>query len=270
MNTRYVYSRWGYALMSAALLLLTLVFGSGLSTAYARDQSDDPAKIRTDYVEITLSPNTQQVAPDGTVTYAIQVRGRKSDTDVSGVEVKLHYAEDQLIPSTTSFDSSKDWVSKIKDGYLTVDFDVLKDKDSRTARISFHVNPQLASGTQIAMRATYKVGYPTDNSDDSLRADTVTIVGATSSAPAPTVNVAVGQVGTTYQFYSNHFAAGEQVVTWLNTPNDVQPLTLRAQANEHGEVWFNLDGKNLAPGAYALVLYGLSNGQTSVAPFVVQ
>ena len=272
MHTRHLFGSWKRVFGLATLLLFTLMFafGSELSAAYAKDQSDDPAKIRTDYVEITLTPDTQQVAPDGTVTYAITVRSRKSDTDVSGVQVTLHYAEDQLAPSTTSFASSKDWVSKIKDGYLTVNFAVFKDRDARTARISFRVNPQLASGSTIGMRAAYKVGSPTDDSDDTLRAATVTVASATPSPVGPVTTGAVSQQGSTYQFYSNHFAANETVVTWLNTPAGVQSLALTSQTNANGEVWLNLDGTSLKPGAYSFVMFGRSSGQTSVVAFIVQ
>lgn len=272
MQYRYMRS-WKRFLSGATLVFLALlcVMSGGFETAYAKDQNDDPATILTNYVEITLAPDTQQIAPDGTVTYSVHVRSRKSDTDVSGVQVTLHYAEDQLTPSTTAFDSSKDWVSKIKDGYLTINFDTFKDRDGRTARISFRVNPQLASGTNIDMRAAYKVGTPRDDSDDTLRAATVTVFDAATASAGTVTNAAVSQNGSTYQFYGNHFAANEPVVTWLNTPNGgVQSLALTSQTNANGEVWFNLDGTNLTHGAYSFVMFGRSSGQTSVAAFIVQ
>lgn len=83
--------------------------------------------------------------------------------------------------------------------------------------------------------------------------------------PTPTS----GPAGTIFPLTANGYQAGEQVVTWLNTPSGVQPFSLTGQANDDGDVQLRLNSSGLAPGAYGLVVHGLSSGYEVVWLFMI-
>ena len=79
-----------------------------------------------------------------------------------------------------------------------------------------------------------------------------------------------GSAGTTHHFFSDRFIPGEGVVTWLNTPDGVEPLELRGIADPMGRIWLDLKSSGLPPASYQIVLYGARSNLTGVASFNVQ
>jgi hypothetical protein len=78
-----------------------------------------------------------------------------------------------------------------------------------------------------------------------------------------------GYAGTTHHFFSDRFIPGEGIITWLNTPDGVEALELRGQADLMGRVWIDFESNWRRSGAYSLVLYGARSNLTGVATFYV-
>ncbi len=76
-----------------------------------------------------------------------------------------------------------------------------------------------------------------------------------------------GPAGMTFEVAARGFQANEQVVTWLNTPTNVQGLRLSGAASATGNIQLQFDSTGLAPGYYGLVLHGRGSGREYLLPF---
>ena len=223
-------------------------------------------------VAVTLWPDPSiRVARDGTLAYEIHIRNY-GDGDAEVIHVRLPYNKHQLTVTGSKFDDPDDWVSELKDDHVTVTFGRLRSDRSRTATIYFHVNRVLPDNAVLSMRATYTWSDERHDGNGSSNWAPVLVGGGNDSAPWVWVRVEpfAGNAGTTHHFFSDRFIPGEGVVTWLNTPDGVEPLDLRGIADPMGRIWLDLKSSGLPPASYQIVLYGARSHLTGVASFNVQ
>jgi hypothetical protein len=211
-----------------------------------------------------------RVARDGTLAYEIRVRNY-GDGSAEQIQVRLPYNKQRLTVTSSKFNDPDDWVSELKDDHVTVTFGRLGSEKSRTGTIYFRVNRTLPDNTVLSMRASYIWNDERHDGHGSSNWAPVLVGGGNDSAPWVWVQVDpfAGRAGTTHHFFSDRFIPGEGVVTWLNTPDGVEPLELRGIADPMGRIWLDLKSSGLQPASYQIVLYGARSNLTGVASFNV-
>ena len=178
----------------------------------------------------------------------------------------------QMYVVDAKFTKTGDWVSENNAERIVVSFGELRSGDARTATVNFHVNGWMVDDTVLSMRASYKWSDGDDGGSGQSNWAPILVGSGNSSAAWLWLKVdpVNGPVGTTHRFFTDRFAPGEGIITWLNTPSGARQLTLRGQADSMGRVWLDFRSTGLRPGSYSLVLYGARSNLTAVATFNVQ
>jgi hypothetical protein len=229
-------------------------------------EPEPPADIA---VAIWPAPSIR-VARDGTLAYEIRARNY-GDGDAEVIRVTLPYDRRQLTVTGSKFNSPDDWVSELKDDRVSVTFGPLKANKSRAATLYFRVSGSLADNTVLSMRAAYGWSDGRRDSGGTSNWAPVLVGGGNDSAAWvwTRVDPVGGYAGTTHHFFSDRFIPGEGIITWLNTPDAVEALDLRGQADLMGRAWIDFKSNWRRPGTYSLVLYGARSNLTGVATFYV-
>jgi hypothetical protein len=227
----------------------------------------DPADVA---VVIWPAPSIR-VARGGTLAYEIRVKNYGKG-DAESIQVRLPYDKNQLAVTGSKFDDPGDWVSELKDDQVTVTFGQLKAAKSRAATLYFQVGGTLLENTVLSARAFYNWSAESSEGAGSSNWAPVLVGGGNDSAPwvSTTVDPVSGLAGTTHHFFSDRFIPGEGIITWLNTPDGVEALDIRGQADLMGRVWIDFKSNYRRSGTYSLVLYGARSNLTGVATFYVQ
>lgn len=222
-------------------------------------------------VTLTATPNVN-VTAGSIVTYQVIVQnfGRG---EASRALIHMPYDIQQLRVLDANFESSEDWMSAVGDDYLYLIFGAVDAGERRTATIRMQVSETLAPGTVINMWAGY--GWDGANGGGTGRSANavpvvVSEVEVNSQWAWMIVDPAAAPAGTTYGFFSDRFAPGERLHTWLNTPAGLQKIDLDKNADELGRVWFEVQSAGFEPGLYHLIVTGERTGLTAGASFMIQ
>ncbi|HEX5689784.1 MAG TPA: hypothetical protein VFX76_07275, partial [Roseiflexaceae bacterium] len=227
----------------------------------------DPADVA---VTIWPAPSIR-VARGGVLAYEIRVKNYGKG-DAEAIEVRLPYDKNQIVVTGSSFQNSSDWVSNLTDSQVTVSFGALKAGKARAATLYFQVGSTLFENTVISGRANFSWSGDRSHGGGTTNWAPVLVGGSNDSAVWvwTTVDPVSGLAGTTHHFFSDRFIPGEGIITWINTPDGVEPLELRGQADLMGRVWIDFKSNFRRSGTYSLVLYGARSNLTGVATFYVQ
>lgn len=274
----------GVSLESAAAALpvdvlssSSIVFLPGLTTG--RQSGPPPTVTPTDEPEpepeadvaTRLWPDPSiRVIRGGTFVYEIRVKNH-GDGDADQIRVKLPYRRDQFTLLEGRFDAKAgDWVSEVGERSITITFGKLRPGAVRSGRLFFRAASNLANDTILDIRATAR--FNGDGGRD-VRSNWAPLLVGGGNASAPWVWTAIGpnsgNAATTFRVQSNRFIPGEEVVTWLNTPGGVKPLSLKGTADALGGIALSFSDRTLAPGTYQIVLYGRQSDLTGVASFTI-
>jgi hypothetical protein len=223
-------------------------------------------------VAVTIWPAPSiRVARGGTLAYEIRIKNY-GDGDAESIQARLPYDKNQIVVTGSKFENSGDWVSELKDDHVTVTFGPLKAGKARAATLYFHVNGTLFENTVISERASFSWSGEGGHGGGTSNWAPLLVGSSNDSAPWvwTTVDPVSGLAGTTHHFFSDRFIPGEGIITWINTPDGVEPLDLRGQADLMGRVWIDFKSNFRRAGTYSLVLYGARSNLTGVATFYVQ
>lgn len=218
---------------------------------------------------VTLWPSPSiNVARNGTLQYEIRIKNYGSGR-ASSADVKLPYNRQLMTVTNSRFSKAGDWVSQLTNEHVIVTFGPVAPGEYRTATIIFKVQGNLVDNTVLNMRASY-----TWAGSGTWPSNWAPVLVRSGDASAEWVWLSVtpdnGPVGTTHRFFTDRFIPGEGIITWLNTPTGVQPLTLRSIADTQGRVTVDFKSDGLKAGRYSLVLYGARSNLTAVATFIVR
>jgi hypothetical protein len=230
-------------------------------------EPDEPADVA---VVLWARPSIW-VARGALLEYEIRL-ANYGEGSTGGINVVLPYYRSQYTLAYTGLDSKKgDWVSRIDQNSFTLHFGPLSDGARRGGKIFLRVNNSLPQQTLLNVRALYS--FESGGGEGRLSNWAPVLVGS-GPADSPYVWVAAtpdrGPAGTKHSISSNRFAPGEEVSTWLNTPQGVRPLSLRGTADAQGSLTLSYASSGLARGSYQIVLYGNRSGLTGVASLIVQ
>lgn len=249
------------AALIAALVVAALLGSGGLVRGAPRAAVTAP--------KIDVSPVTASAPAGGTLMYKIRVdNDRSGSKDLWRVDVTLFYDPGTLTLVDSKLRSRHDWVSEVGHGNATVQFGSIKHGDDRSATLVFHVNPAVASGAPIQAKAAYHWWAADTDRTGTCRIDDVIAV-STHVAPPAFIVPRAGPPGTVFQIGASDFLPEERVVTWLNTPGGVQPLTLAGTTNAAGSIRLQFESAGLAPGSYGLVMHGIDSEREVVLPFLL-
>lgn len=244
-----------------ALLAVVVVSGGAAAPAAARPFAPD--------VIVTLRPDPGiYVTPGSVLTYEIRA-AKMSRGTAYRIRISLPYDPGQLTLLGSSFTDDRDWVRTRTSGEVEVFLGSTGPTRLRVARLTFRVNEQLPENTVIAVRAAYSW-----EGGDNARSNWAPVLVGSDAVHDPHVWVGVtpgsAPRGALMRFYSDRFVPGEAIALWLNTPDGVQPISRRIEADSEGVVRYDLQTGGLRPGAYSLVLSGISSGLVGVGGFVVE
>jgi hypothetical protein len=225
-------------------------------------------------IAVTIWPEPSiYVMRGGRLTYEL----RLTNYDVGsaeGVRVTLPYDRSQMRPIASRLDPNKgDWVSRLTDREVEVTFGSLDSKAGRSGLLVFEVATTLGNDTLLNMRPSY-TWWDDQEGYGPYRSNWAPVLIGNGPATAPWVWTEVtpisGAPGTIHTFFSNRFAPGEGIITWLNTPGGVRALDLRGIVDSQGAVTLAFSSAGLSPGSYQMVLYGARSQLTGIATFIVR
>lgn len=255
----------------------SIVFLPGLTTGQQSGPpptvtpTDEPEPEPEADVATRLWPDPSiRVIRGGTFVYEIRVKNH-GDGDADQIRVKLPYRRDQFTLLEGRFDAKAgDWVSEVGERSITITFGKLRPGAARSGKLYFRAANNLANDTILDIRATAR--FNGDGGRD-VRSNWAPLLVGGGNASAPWVWTAIspnsGNAATTFRVQSNRFIPGEEVVTWLNTPGGVKPLSLKGSADALGGITLSFSDRTLAPGNYQIVLYGRQSDLTGVASFTI-
>jgi hypothetical protein len=277
--SREVLQRWRVA-MGVAMVVGLLIVG-GLLVGFSRETvAADPVTPR-----VSINPDRTQVAPGSQLSVDIRVTNPFTLTKIERVRVKLDYDSRQITPISSDFDGDEDWVSDVTDRRISISFDDINIRKSRTGTIVFRVNQAIPGETTLKLRATLNwevldaTGKVIARGSSKSSNDDVVVVAphgvvqdpnVIDSPPAVRIEPQVGPTGTFFRAFASGFRAGELVSGWLNGPTGVIELGFERFANERGEVYPEFDSSRLGAGNYSLVLYGRESTQTLQISFRIE
>src|SRR5262245_18075025 len=228
-------------------------------------------------VTLQLDANTI-VKPGDRIQINFRVRNDgTAPTDTSTV-ISLPFDKNTLRFFTEDIDPSRgDRFLGITNGnQVRLEVGLVNPKSTATVSVWFYVQDNVASGTEIKLRASYT--YAGKTSTTNSVSVFVNPPGTVPGYCAPfngtngrmTVSPDTGPAGTIFVFESTCFEPGESVVSWLNTPTGVQPLDLRATADQSGRATFRLNSTGFVPATnYGFVAQGQRSGIQVLGPFIV-
>ena len=230
-----------------------------------------PKPVARADLAVTIWPSPSiNVARGGTLAYEIRLKNYGSGSAKSA-RVTLPYNNLQMTVVDSQMTKQGDWISELTSNRVTASFGNIAPGEYRTAKIIFRVNTALVDDTVMSMRALYT--WSDDGGDGSWTSNWAPVVVRSGDASAQWLWLSVDPVGgnanTTHHFYTDRFAPGEGIHTWLNTPTGVQALTLKGTADVYGRVRLDFKSTGLQPGTYSLVLYGARSTLTALATFYV-
>lgn len=256
-------------------LYLPLLLQGAAAGDAATTQPDATTRASGADVAVTIWPAPSiRVARRGTLAYEIRL-ANYGNGEAASIRVNLPYNQNQFTLVNARFKSgSGDWVSSTKNNQITITFGRLKKGERRTGTIYLQVKDNLPNDTVISMRAKFDWSDGRSGGKGSSNWAPV-LVGSSNDTSANqwvwlSVDPVRGRVGTTHRFFTDRFIPNEGIITWLNTPNGVKPLDLRATADSDGRVWLNFSSSGRTPGTYQLVVYGARSNLTAVGTFIVQ
>lgn len=213
-----------------------------------------------------------RVARNGTLTYELRLFNDGSG-DARTTRVSLPFDPRQLTVVSSRLDrGAGDWVSEVRSDRVVVTFGELDARSRRSGFVTFRVAAGLTDNTVLSMRPSFRVTDGRGTREESGNWAPVLAGGGNDSGGYVwmIVQPVDGRVGELRTFFTNRFAPGETVTTWLNTPQGVRELSVRAQANTQGHTWLEYRPSGLVPGVYQLVAYGNQSRLTGVASFIVR
>lgn len=250
------------AAAALALLLACLLYGRDAAQQLRAESGADIA------ITLTAAPNVG-VTAGSIINYHLHVKNF-GDADADRVFIHMPYNPQHLRVLDANFEQPEDWVTAVAFDYLTLTFGELAADDDRTAVVRMYVAETLPQGTVIDMWA----GFGWDDADGgaqgkSANAAPVVVEPAAINSGAlwMAVEPTTGPAGTVYGFFTNRFAPGERLRTWLIAPYGTQRIDLDTTVDEEGRAWFELASAGLPPGDYQLFVRGERTDLVAAAPF---
>lgn len=213
-----------------------------------------------------------RVARDGTLAYEIRLYN-DGEGSARSTRVTMPYDRTMLTPIGSRLDQGAgDWVSELRPDAVVVTFGELGAKKMRTGWVYFRVASYLADNTVLSMRPTFQWSDARGTTSRTSNWAPVLVGGGNDSGAYvwTIVQPVTGLPNELRTFYSNRFAPGEVVTTWLNTPTGVMELDIHETVDQQGQVWVEYRPSRLAPASYQLVIYGNRSRLVGVATFIVQ
>jgi hypothetical protein len=230
-----------------------------------------PAK-GADITVVAWADPSLRVARGGTLAYELRVYN-DGEGGAKSARVTLPFDPALMTLVGSRLDrGAGDWVSEVRSNAVVVTFGRLGDEEMRSGFVYFRVGSFLADNTVLSTRPAYSWSDDRGTHERSGPWAPVLVGGGNDSAAYvwTIVQPVTGLPSELRTFYSNRFAPGETVTTWLNAPRGVVSLDLRETVDEQGQVWLEYRPSLLAPGSYQMVVYGNKSRLAGVVTFVVR
>ncbi|MCX7789523.1 MAG: hypothetical protein N2378_02685 [Chloroflexaceae bacterium] len=191
----------------------------------------------------------------------------------SSTEIIFPFDPDLLEVVDASFDVPTTWVAAVNRDTLVIRSGLLSSRSGRTrGTIRFRVRESAQSGGVITGRLQFRWtdGGRGGRGQGNLFLIPIGPAAQTSSTYALVVEPATGSSGTAFKFRGPIFVPREPVGVWYNLPDGRVVAVNTLRANDDGVLTVNFNSRDLAPGSYSMVFYGLWSEFTAVAPFVIR
>ncbi|MGQ9928406.1 MAG: hypothetical protein ACUVS4_16250 [Chloroflexaceae bacterium] len=199
----------------------------------------------------------------------------------SSTEVVFPFDPDLLEVLDASFDVPTTWVAAVNRDSLVIRSGLLGARSGRTRgtiRFVVRENAQLGAVITGRVQLRWTDGGRGGRSRGNLLVIPIGPAAQSSSTYALAVEPAAASPGAAFRFTSPIFVPGEPVGVWYNGPDGrvVAVNTLRAGDDDDddddndGVLTVNFTSRDLPPGTYSMVFYGLWSEFTAVVPFVIR
>ncbi len=225
-------------------------------------------------VVVTTAVPGVTVAPDGLLTYTVQVKNYRRDA-ASNVRVYVPYDGTHLTIERVEFaPGGDDWVSELSAVHTLLTFPQVGGGTTRSATVYARVRPDTPPGTVLTTWVSYSWNDSRAARDPRSSNAVPVLVGA-GDEHSPFVWGAIEPLddnGTRgLSFFSDRFVPGEPVAAALVVPG-VGPVTLddvRGQADARGRVWLAYRPTGQPPGDYHLLVTGRYSDLQAQVPFTL-
>ncbi|MCS6883313.1 MAG: hypothetical protein RMK84_19655 [Oscillochloridaceae bacterium] len=212
------------------------------------------------------------VAPRSIIVFEIVItnigRGAASST-----EIIFPFDPDLLQVVDASFDVPTTWVAAVNRDSLVIRSGLLGPRSGRTrGTIRFTVRENARQGGTITGRVQLRWtdGGRGGRSQSNLFVIPVGPTAQSSPTYVIVVEPAAGSSGAVFRFTSPIFVPREPVGVWYNLPDGRVVAVNTLRANDEGALTVNFTSRDLPPGTYSMVFYGLWSEFTAVTPFVIR
>jgi hypothetical protein len=212
------------------------------------------------------------VAPRSVVAFEIVItnigRGAASST-----EVIFPFDPDLLQVVDASFDVPTTWVAAVNRDSLVIRSGLLAARSGRTrGTIRFVVRENARQGIPITGRVQLRWtdGGRGGRSQGNLFVIPVGPTAQSSPTYPLVVEPAVGSSGAVFRFTSPIFVPREPVGVWYNLPDGRVVAVNTLRADDEGALTVNFTSRDLPPGTYSMVFFGLWSEFTAVTPFEIR
>ena len=191
----------------------------------------------------------------------------------SSTEVVFPFDPDLLEVVDASFDVPTTWVAAVNRDSLVIRSGLLGTRSGRTRgtiRFVVRENAQLGGVITGRVQLRWTDGGRGGRSQGNLFV--IPIGSAAQSSPTYVLSVepAAASPGAAFRFTSPIFVPREPVGVWYNLPDGRAVALNTLRADDEGALTVNFTRRDLPPGTYSMVFYGLWSEFTAVAPFVIR
>jgi hypothetical protein len=237
---------------------------------YPEPPSATPAPARkAARLSVVLRPSPSGVVRRGEiVTYTI-VATNHGRGPAGGATIAVPFDPQLLTVLDAQFNRADAWVSTLDNARLEIRTGRLDSNgDSVTCTLRLAVAAGAPEGTTLATRLEYRWSDATGGGSGASNRATVRV--GESQDDRSILPLEFGADGDALIFGAAHFAPGEPVTFWYNTPARTVIGAGTIEADAAGVARLRFDDNGLAAGDYSMVAYGSWTGITAVAPFQTQ
>jgi hypothetical protein len=252
----------------ALLFLIVSIFGT---LTVPTVQAEEEAEID---IVLTAVPGVK-VARGQTLAYKMRIENR-GDSTMDYARAYLPYDPAKITPVDTLFDHGGDFVRKIEQNQVTVQFDEVGKDAARFAVIFFRVADNLPDGTVIDMAVDYDWEDQDGNYDLDERSNYAPVIVSSYNEDSPYVWSLVDPVqapaGTEFGLYTDRFVPDERVRPWLRYPDGSehkQDDRYVQTVAPDGRLWARANTDGLAPGIYQIILRGEDSDLESINTIII-
>lgn len=243
-----------------------ILFGPGVLLFDHGPSPAGNAQSKPAFVTVAQHPSPNiAVQPGDTVTYTIAATNRGQGA-ASNVIVTMPFDPTTFHVLDAHFSRKEAWVSSIDAGALVFQTGRLDSSgDTVTATVRLIAQPELATGTQLGERLTYR--WADGHGGGSGQSNLPVLVAAVRADDQPFYSLTTTVEESMRMFGSGVFAPNEPVALWYNTPDGRIVSVPQTHADEKGAIRFTFDSTALSAGTYSMVARGAWSEITAVGTF---